>query len=291
MRAPSLFVTSLLVLLVACAEGATGAEGDEGSSGSPAPPGSTASLPPASKDASAPPADATADAPSSDGGEACAAALAKIAFDFEAGPQGFTHAISDGVAPPPDWPFDPWSHGSATSGTPCKAGKCFGAELTKNYAQCQRGELVSPPIDLSACNGRSVSLVFQHAYAYWTGTYGGQTWFDGGVVEVSGDDGATWVVPQGTYPGTVMINPDRAGGYECVQKNGFGVHGKQGFVGKQTTTTRAELALPANVVGASKVRVRFSVASGVSSSTTSPDGSRNATDFGWRVDEIGFVAK
>jgi hypothetical protein len=42
---------------------------------------------------------------------------------------------------------------SATAGTPCHSGKCFGAELGQNYAQCQRGFLLSPALDLSACVG------------------------------------------------------------------------------------------------------------------------------------------
>ena len=223
-----------------------------------------------------------------DASDPCADALAKITFDFETGIEGFTHGISDGVTPN-GWPFDPWSQGTASIGTPCKTGKCLGAELTQNYAQCHRGYVMSPPIDLSACTGRTVALAFQHAYAFWTGSYGGQTWFDGGVVEVSGD-GSTWALPTGTFAGTVKINPDRGLSYACVQPNGFGVDGKQGFVGKQAATVRAELTLPANAV-TKTMQVRFSTAAGVSSSTTSADGSRSATDFGWRVDDIGFVVK
>lgn len=215
-------------------------------------------------------------------------ALAKISFDFESGAAGFTHGISDGVSAG-SWPFDPWALGTASVGTACKSGKCFGAELTQKYAQCQRGYLLSPAIDLSACMGRTVALVFEHAYGFWTGSYGGQTWFDGGVVEVSGD-GATWSLPQGTFAGTVKINPDQGASYTCVQSNAFGVHGKSGFTGKQAVTAKAELTLPSSVV-TDKMRVRFSSASGVSSQTTDADTSRSATDFGWRIDDVGFVVK
>lgn len=229
------------------------------------------------------------DAPS-EGGDACSVALAKLTFDFESGTQGWTQGISDGVkASDANWPFDPWGHGTASKGTACKAGKCFGAELAKNYTQCQRGYVLSPAIDLTACMGKTVALVFHHAYAYASGTSGGQQWFDGAVVEVSGDNGQSWSVPQGTYPGTVKINP-AIGGYECIKSSQFGVNNKAGFVGKQTTTTRAELTLPSTAVTGT-VRVRFSAASGVSQQNDDPESSRAALDFGWRIDDVAFVTK
>jgi hypothetical protein len=88
----------------------------------------------------------------------------------------------------------------------------------------------------------------------------------------------------------VRINPNRTSSYACVSPSSFGVHGKQGFVGAQTATARIELTIPASAISAT-TRVRFSMASGVSSSTTDPDTSRNATGFGWRIDDVTFVAK
>lgn len=283
-------LVGLVVLLVAaaaaCAEGANDEvvleEGDAavGEDGSV--------ITPPGKDGAAP-TDAPADAPV-EGGDACSVALAKLTFDFESGTQGWTQGISDGVkASDASWPFDPWGHGTASKGTACKAGKCFGAELAKNYTQCQRGYVLSPAIDLTACKGKNVALVFHHAYAYWSGTIGGQQWSDGAVVEVSGDNGQSWSVPQGTYPGTVKINP-AIGGYECIKGNQFGVHNKTGFVGKQTATTRAELTLPSTAVTGT-VRVRFSAASGVSQQNDDPEASRAALDFGWRIDDVAFVTK
>lgn len=238
-------------------------------------------------------ADAKADAADKDGSSTepdspCAKALAAIKFDFESGAQGWTHGISDAMpSSAPSWPYDTWALGVATAGTTCASGSCFGTELTKNYAQCERGFLVSPSIDLSACTGQSVSLVFQHAYAFLDLN---ATTRDGGVVEVSGDDGASWQIPKGTYPGTVAINPSIGSSYKCVQPPAFGVNGKQGFTGSQRQTTKASLELPATTISA-KVRVRFSFASGVTSSTVDPDASRAATDFGWRIDDVGFETK
>lgn len=272
----------------ACAEGS----GDDGADpDTPLPPRLDAGgggTPVPGSDAGADGGPADSGGGDADAGDACAAALAAVAFDFEAGPQGWTHAISDGATG--SWPFDPWSHGTATNGSACPSGKCFGAELTQNYAQCQRGHLLSPSVDLSACAGRTVALVFRHAHSFWTGTYGGQTWSDGGVVEVSGDDGATWMLAQGSYPGTVRINPNQGASYACVLSTSFGVHNKSGFVGVQAAPVTTELTLPAAVV-TDKVRVRFSFGSGVSSQTTNANTSRAATAFGWRVDDVGFALR
>jgi hypothetical protein len=249
---------------------------------------------PAKTDAAVPPKDA---GPKEDAstGDGCTAALAAIAFSFDADAQGWTHGISDGVTTlDASWPFDGWTRGTAggTAPTPaCKSGACFGSELTQNYAQCQRSYLMSPPIDLSKCSGKTIGLVFQHAYAFWSGTYNAQNWFDGGVVEVS-TDGQTWSVPPapGIYSTElVKINPDRTASYQCVTKP-FGVTGKAGFTGKNPTMSRVSITLPASAISAT-TRIRFSMASGVSSQTTNADTSRSATDFGWRIDDVGFEVK
>lgn len=248
-------------------------------------------------------------------GDPCAQALAAAKFDFESGDAGWTHGVSDNMPPSAsNWPYDPWEFGSSLVGTPCPNGQCFGASLKQNYAMCERGYLLSPTIDLSACTGKSVVLTFRHAFAFWSTTSGGTTWSDGGIVEISGDDGATWQVAESAaYPGTIAIrglvaydpqNPNNT--VECSTPDGadraandaasdFVVQGKQGFIGKQATVQTAELGLPAATVTA-KVRVRFSVGSGVSYGqkmlpAPDPSFSRAITDFGWRIDDIGFATK
>jgi hypothetical protein len=233
--------------------------------------------------------DARTDAPSEGStSDPCANALASLVYDFESGDQGFTHGISDGVTPPPAWPYDSWTRGSASMGTACKSGSCWGVELTQNYAQCERGYLLSPSVDLSACKGRSVSVAFDQAYSFWTGNVGGTTYYDGGVVEVSAD-GTTWQLVTGATSGTVAINPSQGIDYACVQSNGFGVNQKAGFVGASATTSHVVLAIPASAMS-STTQVRFSFASGVSSMTSDPDQSRSATSWGWRIDNVSFVA-
>lgn len=296
---PSLFhaLVALLVSASACAEGSEVTLDETKIAPSRDPsgrvPDSAANAPSghgADAGASPGPADGSGPASSSEGGlassTACASALAALRFDFEAGAQGWTHGVSDGGASPPEYPHDPWTLGVSTVGAACAAGSCFGTELSKNYAQCQRGYLLSPPLDLSACAGLEVDLVFRHAYAFWTDYANGKRWYDGGVVEVSGDDGATWVVPPSTaYPGTVKISPAYASTI-CTNPS-FGVDGKRGYIGLQTLPKEARLRVPPSALQ-SKTRVRFSFASGASSMTIDADESRLQTNFGWRVDDISF---
>ena len=230
------------------------------------------------------------DAGDEDGGPkvsaACASALEKAKWDFEGSDQGWTHRVSDNADSQADWPFDPWTRGTA-SNIPCPDGQCWGSERNQNYAQCGRGELVSPKIDLSACSGEKVVLAFTHAYAFWSGSFNGQTWFDGGIVEISNDDGATWQVPTGTYPGSVKILGQRSGN-NCVLPNGFHVHGKSGFIGVQQTATKLEIEMPAAFL-VDDLRIRFSQASGVSTAVNGH--AREGTAAGWRIDDVHFAVK
>lgn len=221
--------------------------------------------------------------------DACQVALGKLAFTFDNSTHGFTSKVSDGQTY--DWPFNEWTRGTANKGPGCASGQCFATNLTKTYAQCARGELTSADIDLSACAGKSeVKLAFSHAYDFWTGTSGGKSYYDGGVLEISSNGGQTWSVPSGaTFPGTVDILT-QSGGYECLAQNSFRVDGLKGYVGKQMAMTQAEVTIPA-AMRTNKFRVRFSYASGVSAQTANAEASRANTGFGWTIDSLGFTAK
>lgn len=219
--------------------------------------------------------------------DACAKALNHLRFDFESGSAGWTHGILDGATEPAGYPYDPWEQGTASNGAPCASGKCFGAPLAQNYAQCHRGYLLSPSMDLSACQNQKVVLSFNHGYGFWSE---GTSFHDGGVLEISGDAGASWQVPEATYPGTIKIKKqDNQGGYGCLVQD-FSVDNKQGFVGKQATTSPFEVELPPALV-TSTTRIRFSVGGGLSSSTVDVDVSRQNTDFGWRIDDVVLSTK
>jgi hypothetical protein len=234
----------------------------------------------AGKDSSPQPPDAMAVS-------ACQMALKQIQFTFDSSDEGFTSEVLD--SPSGSWPYDPWGHGSAQNGFPCKKGNCYGADLVRNYAQCQRAALVSPTVDLSACKTEpSVKLNFSHAYDFARFSYGGTAYADGGVVEFSGDDGATWrLAATSATTGTVKINPDRGSSYACVKSTQFSVNNKAGFVGSSLSYTQVAIDVPA-AVRTNSFRFRFAMGSGVSSRTTSADSSRASTGKGWRIDEISF---
>lgn len=221
--------------------------------------------------------------------EACANALAAARESFEDGPDGWTHHVMDGVSG--TWPFDPWEVGTPSSVGPssCADGaRCWATDLDQNYAQCGRAELRSPSIDLTACAGRSIVLVWEQWYEFWSGSYNGTTWYDGGLVEVSTDGGTTWSpVDPSIYSGTIRINPNRGSAYSCLQSNSFHVHNRPGFVGSSGGWERVE----AELFVSGTFRVRFAWASGVSSSTTNANTSRSATAPGWYIDDVRFEAR
>lgn len=223
------------------------------------------------------------------GPDPCTTALEAARQSFESGAGGWTHRAMDGVSG--SWPFDPWEVGTPSSVGPssCAEGsRCWATDLDQNYAQCGRAELRSPSIDLGACAGRTIVMVWDQWYALWSGSYGGNTWYDGGLVEVSTNGGASWAeVDPSIYPGTIRINPNRGGSYSCLQSDSFHVDGRPGFVGSSGGWERVEVALPVS----GSFLVRFAWASGVSSSTTSANTSRSATAPGWYVDDVRFEAR
>jgi hypothetical protein len=217
---------------------------------------------------------------------ACQTRLAALTYGFDATTQGFTSVILDGQSGT-SWPFNPWSHGIAANGAACRSGSCFAAELTQNYAQCQRGALVSPPIDLTACSSESTTkLSFYHTFDFKKFTYAGVGYADGGIVEISGDGGATWqLAAPATSNGTVSTN--QGGSFSCLDSNNFSVNGKAGFTGLSASFTRAVVEIP-KALRTANFRVRFAMSSGVSSQTTSASTSRASTGKGWRIDDIAF---
>lgn len=220
---------------------------------------------------------------------ACTQALAALKFSFDTGPDGFTHEILDNAqSSGASWPFDPWAQGTPSNAIGCASGQCWATELSQNYAQCQRAALVSPVMDLTACAAEDISVTFQHAYSFWSGAISSVSYYDGGVVEISKDGGATWAVAGPyTYPGTVKINPQWTSSYACVAASGFHVDQKPGFVQVASTWHKETIPIVAAYRTAS-FKVRFAFGSGVSSQTTSASTSRSATAPGWHIDDVAI---
>lgn len=206
-----------------------------------------------------------------------------IYYSFNAGAEGWTHAKMDGVGT--GWNFDSWQQGQSTSGPgACHEGAgCWATNLTGNYINCQRAELKSPVIDLSAHAAESMKLVFYHYYDFWTGGTGNA---DGGRVEFSLNGGTTWADPAGiTYPGVVDIRPSAGSGYTCTNQT-FYMDLKQGYYGILTGWTKVEVPIEASFATA-QFMLRFVYASGVSEKTTSQTPS-NYTHAGWYIDDISI---
>ncbi|HEY5935038.1 MAG TPA: hypothetical protein VIU61_10395 [Kofleriaceae bacterium] len=224
---------------------------------------------------------------------ACDNKLGTYATGFENATAGWSHVVMDGAEGEADWPFDEWNIGTATTVGPtmCHEGtKCAATHLTKNYTSCSRAALISPTFDLSQCTGRDVKLSFWSWHSFWTGSYNGTTWYDGGVVEIS-TNGTAWtpVTPTPAYPGTLDINPRMGSFYECVLPTSFYADGKQGFVGNGNGWKLVTISIPAAML-TSSFQVRFAYASGVSNQSDNPETNRNFTAPGWYIDELAFSA-
>src|SRR5438874_11172549 len=88
--------------------------------------------------------------------------------------------------------------------------------------------LATPAVDLSACAATNLKLVFWHWFDFWTDASG--PWFDGGLVEFSGDGGSTWTAGGAAYPGTIAINGSDGPGLSCLSPSSFHVDAKGGYV-------------------------------------------------------------
>jgi len=125
-------------------------------------------------------------------------------YDFESGASGFAHAATSGVARD-----DPWERGDTTKGGGCHSGRaCWATGLSEPYSRCQTAELVSPTIDLSACSGSAmpVEVSFWHWYRFEE--FSNRSWWDGGAIQFSANNGAQWddVTPTPEYQGPIDGN-------------------------------------------------------------------------------------
>jgi hypothetical protein len=222
-------------------------------------------------------------------GSSCGAALASLSWNFEGGSNGFTHDAIDGFSGDTSWPFDEWQRGGPTGAGPgfCHTGaQCWGTYIAGNYINCERAMLETPVVDLSACAATNVKLVFWQWYNFWTDA--GGPWYDGGLVEFSGDGGSTWTASGAAYPGTIAINPSQGFGFDCLAPGSFHVDGKPGYVQSATTWQEVDLPIPPSL-RTSMFQARWAYSTGVSYATTDPDTSRMHANPGWYVDDVSIV--
>lgn len=228
--------------------------------------------------------DATSHSCAPSGG--CATALADAGAAL-AQSVGWKHQKMDGVSG--SWKFDSWQYGVVSSGPgSCQAGgSCWATNLTGNYVNCQRADLRTPSLNVEACAATNLKLAFWHWYDFWSGSYGGKTWFDGGLVELSGDGGVTWVAVDATPSGTIAVNPNMGASYACLASSQFYVHGKPGYVGQSGAWEKVEATIP-QALRTAKLMVRFAYASGVSKQTTSDTPTATYVRPGWYLDGVAI---
>lgn len=118
------------------------------------------------------------------------AVVAGYRFDFEASAGGFT------VASGQDWQ---WGHPTSGPNGAHSGQNAWATNLAGTYRDNSNSGLDSPPIVLR--NATSATLTFWHWYRM---EYSDGTFWDGGNVKLSTDNGATFQVifPQGGYDGT-----------------------------------------------------------------------------------------
>ncbi|MFB3907475.1 MAG: M28 family peptidase [Candidatus Eisenbacteria bacterium] len=156
----------------------------------------------------------------------------------------------DGLTANSGWEWGTDGVTGAHSGT-----KVWGTKLSTNYGNCADYRLDLPPLDLRE---------YQTARLHFWHWYKTEAAYDGGNVQVSTDDGASWAVlsPVGGYPSSLSgsCNP---------------LAGQPGYSGTRTSWTEAIVDLSA--WAGQPIRVRFWFGS--------DEGTR---DRGWYIDDLSF---
>jgi hypothetical protein len=195
------------------------------------------------------------------------------AWTFNSGASGWTH---EAVLAPPTGSFDPWELGTPSAGPEACHGSaatnlCWATGLDDDYPHCQRGAIRSPTLDLAPCSVGSytVDLVFWHWYDFAAGTGS----LDGGVVELTGDDGATWtaVAPSAGWDGAIDMDSGCEG---TVYTDG-----RDGFLRTSGRWVQETIRVPVDLRTAG-FAVRFVF--GSDSATTAA---------GWFVDDVALVVR
>jgi len=212
-------------------------------------------------------ADTDADSDSdADGDSDADCTAAATVFDFATDAMGFTHQAA------PDGYKDPWEFGEPTE-TACHTGtSCFGTVLAADYGNCNAGRVISPVIDLSACAGQPDTVLLRFWHVYWLEPMSSEKWWDGALVQLSGDGGASWhdVEPSPPYAGPIE-------GYfnTCADGGMPDVDGHDGWSGIIEPEEWTEVTIPiADALRTAEFAFSFVFGSDV-----------GAVDSGWYVDD------
>jgi hypothetical protein len=185
-------------------------------------------------------------------------------FDFEDGEQGWAHGIIDAGFD------DPWELGTPDE-EDCASGEaCWATELGGEYGDCEAGVVVSPVMNLSACEDteHAVTLAFQHLFRF---EYSASAYYDGGMVQISRDAGDSWedVDPEPAYSGEIEGNySDCSGDATVGGEDGWGNYIESNDWEEVTVEIPERFFVE-------EFKIRFVFGS-----------DRGVTDEGWYVDDI-----
>jgi hypothetical protein len=180
--------------------------------------------------------------------------------DFESGPAGWTPDTAQALPASVNWQVapDPLAHSPNSS----FFSDAVGVDLKDD-------RLVSPPMNLSSQS----QLRFWHRFGF-------EAEFDGGVLEVSTDDGSTWVdvlAGGGSFA---------EGGYNSAISAAYGspIAGRSAWTGPQEGATNPMTRVVVNLgaFAGDDVRVRFRLA-------TDPFGAGALPGVGWWIDDVSFT--
>jgi len=202
-----------------------------------------------------------------DNGNACADIVQL--FDFESGADGFSSSVTDTGYDDP-WDLGETEHGDCHSGS-----ECWGTNLDGEYDNCEAGALAAPVFDLTACEeeGKDVYVMFWHYYQFEAGT---EANYDGGLLQMSDDGGASWddVSTSHTYTGPIEGNYSECPGDASIEgSNGWSA------VIDGMAWREVEAQLDSRFL-TDEFTFRFVFAS-----------DRGVTDLGWYIDDVELVVQ
>ena len=188
-------------------------------------------------------------------------------FDFESGDGGFYSSLIDTGYD------DPWGMGETDNGD-CHSGDiCWATNLHGEYDNCEAGALTAPVFDLTACDeeGKIVYVYFWHYYQFEAGT---EANYDGGLLQMSDDSGASWddVDTSHTYTGPIEGNYSECPGDASIEGSSGWSAVIDGMAWRQV-----EARLDSRFL-TDEFTFRFVFAS-----------DRGVTDLGWYIDDVEIV--
>ncbi len=184
------------------------------------------------------------------------------AFDFEACNGGWTVGKTDPLAANPSWECGDPPNDGPPYGPPANTAGVWATRLDGYYSANESSYLLSPPLDLSVCKDKQLTLSLRHWHNF-------EALADGGIVQVRGNAGGWVTLTPSDGPG-YGDDPIVASFPPVAGSRGF--DGTTGDAGNALATTEFDMTAYAGQTG---VEVRFVF--GSNGSSVAP---------GWYIDSV-----